>query len=103
MLPISPEESIRLLSSWGGFLLTVGPTGSECQNMYVIALDSHFTAEPVEEPLNFWMNELETPCVVKFSPYNQVFQRLQEPAGILSKNPGGLNVVLLGWKTVSEI
>jgi FkbH-like protein len=96
VLPISLEESIRLLPSCGGILLLpVGPTDRDCKNMHVIALTATFTAEPVEEPLNFWMNELDTPCIVKFSPYNQVFQQLLDPASTLSTNLGGLNVVLI--------
>jgi len=67
----------------------------ECKNMQVITLTATFTADPVEEPLNFWMNELEIPCVIKFSPYSQVFQQLLDPASTLSTNHSGLNVVLI--------
>jgi FkbH-like protein len=63
--------------------------------MQIIALTATFTAEPVEEPLKFWMNELDSPCLVKFGPYNQVFQQLLDPASILSTNSSGLNVVLI--------
>jgi FkbH-like protein len=41
------------------------------------------------------MNELDIPCVVKFGPYDQVFQQLLDPAGVLSTNQSGLNVVLI--------
>ena len=68
---------------------------SEYKSEQVIALTATFTAEPVEEPLSFWMNELDTPCFVKFSPYNQVFQQLLDPASALSTNQSGLNVVLI--------
>jgi FkbH-like protein len=63
--------------------------------MQIIALTATFTAEPVEEPLKFWMNELDSPCLVRFGPYNQVFQQLLDPASILSTNSSGLNVVLI--------
>jgi len=76
-------------------LLPVGPTDREYKSEQVIALTATFTAEPVEEPLNFWMNELDTPCAVKFSPYNQVFQQLLDPASALSTNHSGLNVVII--------
>ncbi len=80
----------------GGILvLPVGEADSDCKNMHFIAMTATFTAEPVEEPLNFWMHELEIPCIVKFSPYNQVFQQLLDPASTLSTNPAGLNVVLI--------
>ena len=63
--------------------------------MQTIALTATFTAEPVEEPLSFWMHELDVPCLVKFAPYNQVFQQLLDPASDLSANQLGLNVVLI--------
>ena len=63
--------------------------------MQIFALTATFTAEPVEEPLKFWMNELDSPCLVKFGPYNQVFQQLLDPTSILSTNSSGLNVVLV--------
>jgi amino acid adenylation domain-containing protein/FkbH-like protein len=59
-----------------------------------IAIVATFTAEPLEEPLRFWMNELECPAEISFAPYNQVFQQLLDPASLLSKNTRGLNVVL---------
>ena len=87
---------MRLLPSCGGILLLpAGPTDSEYKSEQVIALTATFTAEPVEEPLSFWMNELDTPCFIKFSPYNQVFQQLLDPASALSTNQSGLNVVLI--------
>ena len=96
MLPVSSEESMRLLPSCGGILLLpVGQTDRESVSAQVIALTATFTAEPVEEPLNFWMSELDTPCVIEFSPYNQVFQQLLDPNSTLSTNQSGLNVVLI--------
>lgn len=76
-------------------LLQAGPTDHEKKNVLTIALTATFTAEPVAEPLNFWMNELDIPCVLKFGPYDQVFQQLLDPASLLSTNQSGLNVVLL--------
>ncbi len=63
--------------------------------MQIIAVSATFTAEPLEEPLAFWMDELEAPCAVKFAAYNQVFQQLLDPASTLSTNQNGLNVVLI--------
>ena len=75
--------------------------------MLIIALTATFTAEPVEEPLNFWMNELDIPCLVKFAPYNQVFQQLLDPASSLSTNQSGLNVVLIRledwWRGAADL
>jgi hypothetical protein len=75
--------------------------------MLIIALTATFTAEPVEEPLSFWMNELDIPCLVKFAPYNQVFQQLLDPASSLSTNQSGLNVVLIRledwWRGAADL
>ncbi len=60
-----------------------------------IAVAATFTAEPVEEALSFWMEELEIPSTVAFAPYNQVFQQLLDPAGLFAQNDFGVNVVLL--------
>ena len=76
-------------------MLYVEPTVHESKNRQIIAVTATFTAEPVKEPLNFWMNELDIPCAVKFGPYNQVFQQLLDPASTLSTNQSGLNVVLI--------
>ena len=60
-----------------------------------IAIASTFTAGLLEAPLTFWMKELEIPAGFEFSPYNQVFQQLLDPASLLSRNEHGVNVVLL--------
>ncbi|HWD93513.1 MAG TPA: amino acid adenylation domain-containing protein [Verrucomicrobiae bacterium] len=59
-----------------------------------IAIAATFTAEPLEEPLRYWMNELELPAEIEFAPFNQVFQQLLDPAGVLATNARGANVVL---------
>ena len=61
----------------------------------MIAITATFTAEPVEESLQFWARELDTPSKIVFAPYNQVFQQLLDTSSILSKNQNGINVVLL--------
>src|ERR1700677_2560083 len=60
-----------------------------------VAVSATFTAEPVREALDFWMGELELPASVAFAPYDQVFQQLLDPAGLLSRNREGVNVVLV--------
>ena len=54
-----------------------------------------FTAEPLEDALNFWMRELDFPASVEFAPYNQVFQQMLDPSSLLSQNRQGENVVLV--------
>jgi amino acid adenylation domain-containing protein/FkbH-like protein len=60
-----------------------------------IVVAATFTAEPIEEALQFWMNELEMPAEIEFAPYNQVFQQLLDPGSALAGNRGGLNVILI--------
>jgi amino acid adenylation domain-containing protein/FkbH-like protein len=60
-----------------------------------IAIAATFTAEPMEEALRYWMNELEIPTQITFAPFNQVFQQLLDPASLLSLNQRGLNVLLI--------
>jgi FkbH-like protein len=60
-----------------------------------IAVSANFTAEPLGDSLGFWMKELEFPCAIEFGPYDQVFQQLLDPGSTLSKNKGGLKVVLI--------
>ena len=60
-----------------------------------VAIAASFTAEPVEDALAFWMEQLELPVAIEFAPYDQVYQQLLDPASLLSRNRRGLNVVLL--------
>jgi len=60
-----------------------------------ICIAATFTAEPLEEPIGFWMEELDVPFEIKFAPYDQVFQQLLDPASVLSGNTSGANIVLL--------
>jgi FkbH-like protein len=63
-----------------------------------IAVASTFTAEPVEEALSFWMEEIGSPSAIAFAPYNQVFQQLLDPEGLFARNDLGVNVVLLRFE-----
>jgi len=92
---VPSQGSIRLLPVRGIALLQAVSTDHENKNVQTIALTATFTAEPVAEPLNFWMNELDLRCLVKFGPFDQVFQQLLDPASVLSTNQSGLNVVLI--------
>ena len=61
----------------------------------MLAVAATFTAEPVQDALDFWMGELGLPATVAFAPYDQVFQQLLDPASLLSQNRQGVNVVLV--------
>jgi amino acid adenylation domain-containing protein/FkbH-like protein len=60
-----------------------------------VAIAATFTAEPLQESLNFWMNQLEVPAKIEFAGFSQVFQELLNPAGLLATNSHGANVVLV--------
>jgi FkbH-like protein len=60
-----------------------------------IVVAASFTAEPVQDILEFWMGELNLPATVEFAPYDQVFQQLLDPGSALSQNYQGVNVVLV--------
>lgn len=66
-----------------------------CTPVDIIAVTATFTAEPLAEPLEFWLHELELPAHVQFAPYDQVFQQLLDPKSLISRNARGLNVVLV--------
>lgn len=63
-----------------------------------IAITATFTAEPIEESLAYWMQELVLPSAITFTPYNQLFQQLLDPASLLSQNQRGINVILLRFE-----
>ncbi len=65
------------------------------QEKRTIAVAATFTAEPLQESLAFWMQELGVNAAVTFAPYNQVFQQLLNPSSLLATNHEGLNVVLI--------
>jgi FkbH-like protein len=63
-----------------------------------IAISATFTAEPIADPLTFWIRQLGLDWPIVFAPYNQVFQSLLSPTSALSTNAGGFNVVLIRWQ-----
>ncbi|HWR51152.1 MAG TPA: HAD-IIIC family phosphatase [Bryobacteraceae bacterium] len=63
-----------------------------------VAVSATFTAEPIQETLTFWFDELGLPYRVEFAPYNQVFQQLLDPSSLLATNNGAANVILLRFE-----
>jgi FkbH-like protein len=63
-----------------------------------LVFSATFTAEPIEEPLKFWMGELEMDYKIEFAPYNQVFQNLLDPSSSLRRNKDGFNVLLVRFE-----
>src|ERR1044071_4360528 len=64
----------------------------------LIAVAATFTAEPLEETLRFWIEQMGLEANIEFAPYNQVFQELLNPTSLLSQNADGINVVLVGFE-----
>jgi predicted enzyme involved in methoxymalonyl-ACP biosynthesis len=60
-----------------------------------VVLSSTFTAGPVAEPVNYWLEQLSLPVTVEFAPYNQVFQQLLQPSSEMARNQDGVNFALL--------
>ena len=60
-----------------------------------ICIAATFTVEPIQDALNYWMQELKFPFRIDFAPYNQVFQQLLDPASLISQNQKGINIVLV--------
>ncbi len=63
-----------------------------------IAIASTFTAEPLEDSLKFWMDQLDVPSTIEFASYNQVFQELLDPSSLFRKNQHGVNVALVRFE-----
>jgi FkbH-like protein len=63
-----------------------------------IAICATFTAEPVAESLQYWLNQISIPAKVEFAPYNQVVQTLVDPHSVFARNKNGLNVVLVRFE-----
>ena len=63
---------------------------------------SNFTAEPLEDSLNFWGDHFGVQIRIEFAPYNQIFQQLLDTGSAFRRNSDGVNVILLGleeWAT----
>jgi FkbH-like protein len=60
-----------------------------------IAVAATFTAEPVQNIMEFWMGELSVPATVEFASYDQVLQQLIDPVSLLARNRHGVNVALI--------
>ena len=70
-------------------------TGATDQDALRVAICANFVAEPLAEPLEYWLREMGVLSSIFFAPYNQVYQQLFDPSSLLSMNRNGLNIVLL--------
>lgn len=60
-----------------------------------LAIAATFTAEGLEAPLRFLLQEAGLPLGLAFAPYHQVFQELIGPRSLLARHSAGVNLVLL--------
>jgi FkbH-like protein len=63
-----------------------------------IAICATFTAEPLAESLEYWLNQLHIAAKLEFAPYNHVVQTLVDTQSVFARNRNGLNVVLLRFE-----
>ena len=63
-----------------------------------IAITATFTSEPVEDSLSYWLKAMGFPDSIEFAQYNQIFQELLNPSGLLATNQNGVNVVLVRFE-----
>ncbi len=90
----NPKQSIKALqSAVQGKDKAVAPMQKQ-----TLAISATFTAEPLKDSLDFWMQQLNMPSKVAFAPYNQVFQQLLDPASLLAGNQQGLNTLLVRFE-----
>ena len=61
-----------------------------------LVIASNFTAEPLEDALNFWGDHFGVQIRIEFAPYNQIFQQLLDAESAFRRNNDGVNVILLG-------
>ncbi|MGE5329382.1 MAG: amino acid adenylation domain-containing protein [Deltaproteobacteria bacterium] len=59
---------------------------------------STFTAEPIQDYIQWWGKKFGHNLKVEFAGYNQVFQELLDPNSILSKNKDGINIILIRFE-----
>ena len=67
----------------------------EAQRGGAVAIAATFTAEPLLPSLRLMLEVAGVPLDVRFAPYNQVFQELLASTGLLARNVGGIDVLLV--------
>ena len=71
---------------------TLGAGGEPAERRTVV-IAATFTAEPLEDVVDFWAAELGLPIDIRFADYGQVFQQLLDPRSVMSQNASGLGVI----------
>lgn len=60
-----------------------------------LAVTASFTADPVKESLDFWMEEIGVSLDVELAPFDQIFQQLLDPTSLVGSNERGINVLIV--------
>lgn len=60
-----------------------------------VCISATFTAELIQAPLELVCNRAGLSADIEFSPYNQVFQQLLDPASASARNSSGVNLILV--------
>jgi amino acid adenylation domain-containing protein/FkbH-like protein len=68
-------------------------SGAPSTSRMVIA--ATFTADLLQSPLKFWMQELDIAVDLTLAPYGQIMQELLHPQSTLSRNATGINILLI--------
>ena len=59
--------------------------------MLRIVVASTYISEPLEDVLEYWLNQLSYTFSIEFAPYNQVIQQLVDNRSMLSSNKDGMD------------
>ncbi len=97
-LPHALWNGYSEVSSWRSSPLSE----NEAHAKPVLAIAATFTAEPLQEALSFWLEELNLPHEIRFAGYNQVFQAILDPHGLIRSNTHGVNVILVRTEDWAE-
>lgn len=89
------DDEGQLIVELTGMRLRCLDSSHSASEALQVAVAATFTAEPLEDSLEFWFDALGISADIKFAGYNQVFQQLLDPGSLLSTNTEGLNVVLV--------
>ncbi|OPY12689.1 MAG: Linear gramicidin synthase subunit B [Syntrophus sp. PtaB.Bin138] len=96
-----PEENTEIVTNVTSGAPKQGPKEDAIKNAVpdegatVMAIASSFTAEFLQEFLDFWFEKLKWRTETRFAPFNQVFQELLNPSSLLRSNRRGYNVAMV--------
>ena len=79
----------------GVTLTLLDPDDAGARQAAKLVFAANFTAEPLEDIVDFWGSHFGVALRAEFAPYNQIFQQLLEPGSALRGNTDGVNVILI--------